>query len=155
MLARRDHSRREIQQKLKKAGHLESEIEAALTRATERRWLLDETVLASREANRLARAGKSRPVIEQWLKRKGLPTQSIEWETPLADQEFASALTLAQRAWPRLLRAAVRDCGKTSGRMTTEFSLRNRLQRMLLQRGFTAATARSVFTRLWRENAVL
>lgn len=176
MLARRDHSRKEIREKLSRAQHSIEEIEALIAFAEDHRWLADEETLASREANRLARAGKSRPQIMAWLRKKGLPADAIVWEIPQDELELEGALKIAQSARGRLQRAAVKDAKREAQkRMARKFStatrndgshadesgesavaaaMKNRLYRLLVSRGFSSATARAVCARLATENAL-
>ena len=164
LLSRRDHSILELKTKLKKAGHLPEEIESALETAHLHKWLPDETVLATREAGRLARAGKSPSQINSWLKKKGLPTKGIIIE----EDEDESAYKAAMKSWSRLVSTAVRDVekaakkkasgakrsswGYSAGSGTVEGSLKTRLMRLLISRGFSSSTAQKVFSRLLSEN---
>lgn len=176
LLSRRDHSTAELRTKLKNADHSEQEIEETLEFARSRNWLPDESVLAAREFTRLARAGKSPSQISAWLKKKGLPTKGFTIdEADIVDEE-ESAYQTASKAWARLRRSAQRDTEKAAKRKLAgkkkstwrsfgggfggssnpdralEESLKLRVSRLLQSRGFSGATARSVFTRLLDEN---
>lgn len=164
LLSRRDHSAQELTEKLKKAEHTPEEIEEALEFARTRNWLPDETVLATREAGRLARAGKSPQQINAWLKKKGLPTKGFVIE----ENEEESAYKTAMKSWSRLVRTAERDVAKAekakiAGKKRSSWggpasganladTLKTRVTRLLITRGFSSTTARMVFTRLLEEN---
>jgi len=172
MLSRRDHSEREIRNKLAKAQHPAEEIDAALETARSRKWLPDESVLATREAGRLARIGKSPQQIKSWLSKKGLPTSGLAAE--LAENESESAYKTGSKAWSKQVRMACRQLEKDSkkalqkagqfrrsnfggdngqgGSSQLEHLVRNRVQRLLISRGFSSTTARAVYARLLREN---
>lgn len=155
-LARRDHSERELRDKLTKAGHADQEIEAALAEARERKWLPDEATLALREADRLARQGKSPQQIRIWLGRKGLPISGLQ--SLLTENEEQSAYKTALKAWAQQRRMAERQLAKLvklevrDGPPNLERLLRDRMQRLLISRGFSGTTARAVFARLLEEN---
>lgn len=176
MLSRRDHSEREIRNKLAKAQHTLEEIDTALEIARSRKWLPDELVLAAREAGRLGRIGKSPQQIKSWLSKKGLPTSGLSAE--LAENETESAYKTAAKVWSKQLRMAqcqiekdaksvLGKVAKTVNRRSNyheevsdldgqssqlEYLVRNRVQRLLISRGFSSSTARSVYARLLREN---
>ncbi len=170
LLSRRDHSAAELTQKLGKAEHTAEEIEPVLTFARERKWLPDESVLAARETARLSRAGKSPAQISAWLKKKGLPTSGFEVDPDEAVSEDESAYKTALKSWARLVRTAERDVekskkagkarrgwsndpdGSLASAASLQESLKNRVFRLLVSRGFSGSTARKVFTRLLAEN---
>lgn len=164
LLSRRDHSTMELKSKLKKAGHVPEEIESALEAARLQQWLPDETILAEREAGRLARAGKSPTQIKSWLTKKGLPTKGFVIE----ENEEESAYKTAMKSWARLVRTAARDVEKAAKKKAAggkrsswggprsgiglEDTLKTRVTRLLMTRGFSSTTARMVFNRLLSEN---
>ncbi|MBK7893190.1 MAG: RecX family transcriptional regulator [Bdellovibrionales bacterium] len=148
LIAKRDHSRKELREKLKRAEHTQDEIEAALAEAEDRRWLPSENELAHREAARLSRGGKSTQQIRQWLMKKGLPTAAAaSGET----DETAAAAKMAEKAWARLLRSAEKD-HKKDPRRSLESAMRLRVVRQLVGRGFSSQTAQAVYARLLKEN---
>lgn len=164
-MARRDHSERELREKLRRAQHSESEVEDAIAQARLQKWLPDESVLAAREADRLARLGRSPQQIRVWLTRKGLPTSNLQ--ELLSENEAQSAYKTAAKAWTNQLRLAERQLSKARDRAvgfqpdhdSTDVGsedlvrlLRDRMQRLLISRGFSGATARAVFARLLKEN---
>lgn len=157
LLSRRDHSAHELAAKLRKAEHSDEEIQEALDFARTRNWLPDDMTLAGREAARLARAGKSPFQIQIWLKKKGLPTRGFTKPEGAEDDtsEEDSAYKTASKAWGRLVRAAERDVEKEQAKNRTrgvEESLKLRVSRLLVTRGFSSSVARAVFTRLLSEN---
>lgn len=164
LLSRRDHSALELTAKLKKAGHTPDEVDEAIEIARIQNWMPDESVLADREAGRLARAGKSPTQIRAWLSRKGLPAERLGIE----ENETDSAYKTATKSWARLVRMAIRDVEKAEskrasgagrngwggarGDFNVEASLKTRVLRLLISRGFSTSTAQKVFTRLLSEN---
>lgn len=164
LLSRRDHSSIELAAKLKKAGHTQEEIETALETAGMHKWLPDEMVLATREAGRMARAGKSPSQISACLRKKGLPTKGLVIE----ETEEESAYKTAMKSWSRLVRTAGRDVEKAAKKATSgarkgswgrfqsdkgvKGMLENRVLRLLISRGFSSSTAQKVFSRLLSEN---
>lgn len=167
LLSRRDHSEKELTEKLQKAEHSPEEIAEALEVARSKKWLPDETVLAARESARLALAGKSPSQITMWLKKKGLPTKGFVIAEDDQVNEEESAYKTASKSWARLVRTAERDVEKAakkkaagekrsqwgSGRVSgLEETLKLRVTRLLLSRGFSSTTARMVFNRLLSEN---
>lgn len=78
-LARRDHSPKEIQDKLEKKKIFASdEILLALQKAKDAGWFLPEDELAQKVHNYLVRKGKSYRYIQQYLKNKGLPSTDFD-----------------------------------------------------------------------------
>lgn len=168
LLSRRDHSERELLEKLKKAEHPEEEITEAIEFAKTKGWLPDESVLAARESIRLARAGKSPSQIGAWLRKKGLPTKGLEIPEDDKVNEEESAYKTAMKSWARLVRTAERDVEKAAKKKAAgvkrsswggaasglglEDTLKGRVTRLLMSRGFSSTTARMVFNRLLSEN---
>lgn len=168
LLSRRDHSAAELTAKLKKSEHATEDIEAALEFARSRNWLPDEAVLAARESVRLARAGKSPAQISTWLKKKGLPTKGFTIADDDQVNEEESAYKTAVKSWSRLVRTAERDVEKAAKKKAAgakrstwggpasgiglEDTLKTRVTRLLMSRGFSSTTARMVFNRLLGEN---
>ncbi len=134
LLARRDHSRMELRQKLSKWEHPSEEIDDVIARAEDCGWLKDERLLAERESERLSRQGKSASQIRQWLRKRGLP----EARTSNEESETIAILKVIERAWPRLLRSAHKAHSKNQkARQTLEGELKLRLHRLLMARGFS------------------
>jgi SOS response regulatory protein OraA/RecX len=167
LIARRDHSERELVQKLTRAQHSADEIAATIEELRERGWLPDPSVLAEREADRLRRRGKSEMQIHAWLIKKGLPAAQRQ-----ADAEVETGLRSLSSAWPKLLRQAQRDLDRAAtatarshgvrrgvdagdsedDRLNLQAALKQRCLKWMAGRGFSGATARAVFTRLLEEN---
>ena len=168
LLSRRDHSERELLEKLKKAEHPPEEIAEAIEFAKTKGWLPDEAVLSARESTRLARAGKSPSQINAWLRKKGLPTKGFEIPEDDKVNEEESAYKTATKSWARMVRTAERDVEKAAKKKAAgvkrsswggaasglglEETLKSRVTRLLMSRGFSSTTARMVFNRLLTEN---
>lgn len=168
LIARRDHSERELVQKLTRAQHAAEEIDATLAELRERGWLPDPKILAEREADRLRRRGKSEAQIQAWLIKKGLPAAQRQSEA-----ELETGLRTLRSSWPKLVRQAQRDLDRASAGLAKRRSrdrhhadleefdedllnlqaaLKQRCLKWMAGRGFSGATARAVFTRLLEEN---
>jgi regulatory protein len=72
LLARRTHFRREIEVKLAKRGYAPAEVEEALGRLAERRYLDDEEAARQYVAGRLARGGYGRARLRAELDARGV-----------------------------------------------------------------------------------
>src|SRR5437879_1346003 len=72
ILAVRDHSRRELHEKLNQKFP-EDVVQAALAHAERKRWLQPEAEIAERAALTFQRKLKSRSYIENQLQKRGLP----------------------------------------------------------------------------------
>ena len=103
-LARRDHSRHELLQKLQR--RFDPEISAlAIATAEQRGWLGDEHAIAGRLAEALARKHKSQKYIEAQLRRRRLPVPAVSGDSELTKvkdllrKKFGErTLTLAEKA---------------------------------------------------------
>lgn len=86
-LARRDHSERELIQKLKPTYPM-SEILTALQELKERGWMMDPHELSEKVYQQLNRKNKSHLYIQQFLKKRDLPAvakdSAIELEKALS-----------------------------------------------------------------------
>lgn len=159
-LARRDHSRFELRQKLTKAQYSKEEIETAIHRAEANHWLPNESELALREATRMLEQGKSPMQVRLWLKKKGLPIDSLSEElSALFEQnEGLGAYRTAQKAWRRQRHLAERQYSRIQGAspsqdfQSVEYFLKTRIERLLISRGFHLNVCRRVFSRLLKEN---
>jgi len=165
LIARRDHSERELVQKLTRAQHSTEEIAATIEELRERGWLPDPKILAEREADRLRRRGKSEAQIQAWLMKKGLPAAQRQ-----AEAELETGLRSMRSSWTKLVRQAQRDLDRAGAAMAKRGSrnrpqddfdddllnlqaaLKQRCLKWMAGRGFSGATARAVFTRLLEEN---
>lgn len=87
LLARRDHSERELRQKLRRREFSSEEIERALEKARTQNWMADPEKLAERWAEQLHRKSKGIHYINSSLSEKGLPPvardESLELEKAL------------------------------------------------------------------------
>lgn len=123
LLARRDHSEKELRKKLKERFS-EEEIEKAVGQARDRGWLGDENVLADRAAQFLHRRHKGIRAINHQLRERGLPSVAADPE-----QELEKALHLAET--------------KLKGAPPTR-ELKAKIARFLLSRGFDSEIVRKV-----------
>lgn len=125
MLARRDHSEKEIRQKLKKSLFSPEEIETAITFGKERHWLPNseqaQLNLAEKAAQGLHRKKKGIHYINQFLYERGLPELPAD-----SDLELEKALQLVENKFsvPASLDRETRTYWK------------GRIGRFLLSRGF-------------------
>jgi regulatory protein len=97
LLARRDHSEKELRQKLKLKFEAE-EIEAAIEYAKEKNWIPsseeDLLVFSEKVADILRRKGKGIQYINQYLRKKGLlpvlsrPKEELEKAVELVENKF-------------------------------------------------------------------
>lgn len=125
MIARRDHSEKEIRTKLADKEHTPAEIEDALDYARDNRWLAEPEVISERMANFLHRRNKGVIAINHKLREKGLPSVASDPE-----QELEKALYLAQTKW--------------SKEEPPDRSMRDKIGRFLLSRGFEPSIVRKV-----------
>jgi regulatory protein len=99
LLARRDHSERELSDKLAQRAYSQDEINEALARLRERGYV-DDTAYCNKLAESLWQSGKwgLSGVVNQ-LRRHGLPMAMIREAMAAFEhgQEFAHALTLLQK----------------------------------------------------------
>lgn len=97
-LARRDHSRKEIETKLEQKKIFDkNEIQIALQKAQAAGWFTPEDELAKRVHEQLVRRHKSHKYITQYLKEKGLPPTTFS-----ATDEKQSALYHLQKKFKNL-----------------------------------------------------
>ena len=92
-VAKRDHSEKELRQKLKLYAEAEI-IDQAIIWAKEQNWLSAPEVLNLKFADQLHRRGKGIRSINQKLKNKGLPTVKSDFET-----EVVKARKLVRAKW--------------------------------------------------------
>lgn len=126
-LARRDHSEKELRQKMSER-FTPARIEEALEEARLSRWLAEPQDLAERTAEGLRRRGKGRRYVDNYLKEKGLPPTTFD-----ADRELEKALELVENKLPSEARGEKIERGQ-----------REKLGRFLLARGFDPAIVRKV-----------
>ena len=89
-LARRDHSEKELIEKLS-TRYPEEEILAALSEMKERGWLLPPKELAEKVTNQFHAKNKGHLYIQHFLRKKGLPGTQKDPE-----MEFDKALSIIQ-----------------------------------------------------------
>lgn len=82
-LAQRDHSVKELTQKLSRYFE-KDEIEAAILKADEYGYLTDPKIISQRLAAQLGRKGKGQRYISNYLKNKGLPATQVSEEDELS-----------------------------------------------------------------------
>ena len=108
LLGRRDHSTLEIKQKLSRREFDRDAIDEALKRLIEKKYVDDQAFAAHWVNHRMRTAPRSRRLMRQELREKGLGQAQIE--TALADvDEQALAIACLQRKrrrWRRLKRSA-------------------------------------------------
>jgi len=130
LLARREHSRLELRDKLRQRGFEAGAIERVLDRLVERGWLDDERFAEAYVRGRCER-GEGPLRIAQGLRRRGIAEGVIaRWlERPVEDWQ-----ALARRAWRK----------RFGGQRATDARERARQQRFLGQRGFDHGVIRAV-----------
>jgi len=132
LLARRDHSEKEIRQKLKIRFPVE-EIDRAIEYGKKHKWLPDSVEdlqkLAEKIATVLQRRGKGRIYINQYLAKKGLPSVQMD-----AREELEKALSLVENKFSDLEGLDREQKAKK----------KEKIGRFLLARGFDMGTVRKV-----------
>lgn len=124
LLARRDHSEKELFDKL--SIHFSSEeSREAIEYAKVNNWLCDPQVLAQRTAEILDRRHKGKNYIQRYLQKKGLP--KVESNSEL---ELEKALSLVKNKWSN---------GQSLSRNEKE-----KIGRFLISRGFENSIVRKV-----------
>jgi regulatory protein len=121
-LARRDHSEKELRQKLKERYSPE-EINRAIEYAYENKWIPEGPVLSQKAARTLSDKGKGIRFINQYLKQKGLPPVATDHEL-----EFEKALDIIRKKLRSERKARPEEKAK--------------LTRFLLSRGFSGEVIR-------------
>lgn len=129
LLARRDHSEKELRKKLREKFSDEDDgleaVEEAIAYAKDNNWLGDPSTLASRMADMLHRRNKGIHYINQYLKEKGLP--SVETDR---DLELEKALAIVKNKYDEDYDFTRED--------------KARVGRLLASRGFDSETVRKV-----------
>lgn len=130
LLARREHSRRELQMKLRRSGYAGEEAGAAIERLGEQHYRDDERFAEALLRSRIAQGyGPLRLRVE--LKSHGLP-----------DARIRALLDAAEVDWDEAAATQLRRRYGAAG--TRDIAERARRAQFLLRRGFPAATVRSV-----------
>ena len=138
-LARRDHAEAEMRGALKRAGHPEDEVEAAVARLKGQRALDDQRFAESFARSRLRNRGLGRNRIESELRQRGVgrAVASQGLREALADVSESEALeSQARRYW----RARTKD--EPDKRV-------QKLWAFLLRRGYPADLVRARLRALW------
>lgn len=130
LLARRDHSRKELRQKLDRSGYGRDEASDAIDRLGEQHYQDDDRFAEALIRNRSAQ-GYGPMRLRAELKSHGLP-----------DARIRSLLDEADIDWAESAAAQLRRRYRTAG--TTDPAERARRAQFLLRRGFPAATVRDV-----------
>lgn len=91
-LAKRDHSEKELREKLEQRQYTVEEIQDAIDELHERNYILPPEVLAGKVARILKERGKGLRYIVQYLGKKGLPPVDITTE-----EEFERGKELIER----------------------------------------------------------
>jgi regulatory protein len=134
LLSRRDHSVKELQQKLKQKSFDSVTIEKAIQWASERKYIRPPAELSQLLADQLLRRGKGRHYIQQYLKKRGLPPP-VELDR---DTELHKALEFARQ--------------KAKRSATLDRAARERIGRQLITRGFPLDIVRTVIYEKLRIN---
>jgi len=137
LLARREHSRRELSQKLSARGWGRAQIRAVLDALVERGYQSDARFAESYVRARVDR-GYGPLRIRAELRERGIEEGIVE-----------SVLHEYADAWPERL-AAVRE-KRFGGEVPADFHERARQTRFLVQRGFSLEQIRDTLTRSGRE----
>lgn len=128
LLARRDHSEKELRTKLRQRDFTDEEIDKAISHARDHGWLSSPAELAERYADSLHRKNKGIHYINQHLQNKGLPTLSRD-----VDLELEKAIRLVETKQAPLSRLSREEKAKAA--------------RFLISRGFDSETiTRALFS---------
>lgn len=139
LLAARAHSRREIEQKLRRSGYRPSTIEMVLYKL-ERERLLDDADFARQWVESRANRKLGRRRIQQELRHKGVSAEEAEAALEDIDEEdqLSAAVSLAEKAAARVRPGE--DPRKAAQRITG----------MLIRRGFGWDVAREALQQVMR-----
>ncbi|MFH0883248.1 MAG: RecX family transcriptional regulator [bacterium] len=131
LLARRQQTTAELRRKLRQREYENEEIEAAIERLTDLRYLDDDRTAEDWAAELASRGGMGRRRALEKMIHRGLPVETARKELLAAwddDRERSNALALA-RKWVRTRKVSL-----------SEITERRRLARSLATRGFDAET---------------
>ena len=129
LLSRREHSEKELKQKLKKREFSNEEIEQALQKAKDHHLLGKPEEVAERFANQLHRKNQGIHFVNNTLREKGLPSVGRDEEL-----ELEKAKALVKTKYSRILGA--------DGEIPQDKKLK--IMRFLASRGFDSSTIRKV-----------
>lgn len=127
-LSRRDHSEKELFEKLTKKKFTPDIIHKAINWARDHQYLRSPEELSQILTDQLLRRGKGRHYIYQYLKKRGLPSPSLEKIDK--DTELRKALEFARQ--------------KTKGKSDLDRAAREKLGRQLVTRGFPLEVVRTI-----------
>lgn len=133
LLARREHAELELRRKLRQREFPDEEIDAALADLKQRGWQSDER-FAEMLIGSKARRGQGPVKIAQALQTAGI------------DQ---SALKTTELDWDEQALAAIRRYLR--GKDASQFDVRMKAMRHLLQKGFTSSSARVALAAFLKE----
>lgn len=125
LLARRDHSEKELRTKLKQRDFASEEIELAISDARDRNWLATPKEIGAKFAESLHGKNKGIHYINHHLQVKGLPTIPMD-----SDLELEKARRLVENKFSRI-----------EGLSQAE---RAKVGRFLVSRGFDGETVRKI-----------
>ena len=125
-LARRDHSEKELREKLQRLSFTMDEIESAMNAAKRQNWLLPPEELSQKVAQQLRQKKKGTLYIQNYLRQKGLPSVICD-----EGEELARALEIVD-----------------------SISNRDKAARMLHNRGFTSSIIAQVISQIPVEQAL-
>ena len=128
ILARRNHSVVELRRKLAVYEYTSAEIEDAIEFAEENKWLSPPQELTKEVTRSLSRKKKSARYIDHFLRDKGLPPAKIDPEA-----ELEKALSIVQM--------------KLAKDSAFDFEEKQKVHRLLTNRGFDSTTIRKVIER--------
>lgn len=144
LIAKRDHSEKELQQKLsrlkkwdnkKERLYSDEEISNVITWARENRWLQDSSYLSARWAEALTKKKKGIKYINAYLNQKGLPAVSKNQEVEVDK----AILLLRKKLQTKAIQTAIEEAGKL------DRNIKLKLTRFLISRGFDQETISSAF----------
>lgn len=133
-LSRRDHSSKELRDKLNKKKFDKDLIEKCIEWVAERGYMRPPQELSQTLSQQLSQRGKGRLYILQYLKERGLPPpESLDQE-----MELQNALELAQRELKQ------KHCNDPSSATRLDRATREKIGRKLMSRGFPLDIVRKV-----------
>lgn len=144
LIAKRDHSEKELQQKLsrvkkwdnkKERLYSDEEITSVISWARENRWLQDSSYLSERWAEALTKKKKGIKYINAYLNRKGLPAVSKNQEVEVEK----AVLLLQKKMQSKTYQKAIAEAGKL------DRNIKLKLTRFLMSRGFDQETISKAF----------
>ena len=130
LLARREHSARELKSKLARRGHVDGDIKNAVDQLSDKRYQSDERFAVTIARTRVAQ-GYGPHRIRAELKSHGL-----------AEVAIRSAIAATEADWPAIAAAQLRR--RFGGKSPADLAERARRAQFLLRRGFDPATVRTV-----------